>query len=134
AGSPPKAADYRELLEPNGIGFHQGRVENIDIAARRVWTVDGTGIRHELDYDLLIVALGSSTGAPLPGIAEFATRLNDPTEVKAAAGRIASIAERHGSVLVAGGGMTGIETAAELAGRYPELKLTLLTRDTIDQG
>ena len=53
--------------------------------------------------------LGSSTGAPLPGITEFATRLNDPAEIRAAAKRIESIAGQKGSVLVAGGGMTGIE-------------------------
>lgn len=133
-GARPDTAPYRELLEPKGITFHQGRVERLDVAARRVTTVDVSGGKHDLSWDLLVITLGSTTGAPLPGVAEHTVRLNDPEEIAAAAVRIAAIAERGGSVLVAGGGLTGIESASELAGRYPGLKVTLLSRDRIDNG
>lgn len=42
-----------------------------------------------------------------------------------------SIAARGGQVVVAGGGATGIETAAEVASAYPHLKVRLITREPV---
>jgi NADH dehydrogenase FAD-containing subunit len=74
-----------------------------------------------------VLALGSTTSAPLPGIAEHAVRLNNLHELRAASQQVRGLAERGGRILVAGGGMTGIEMATELAERFPTLRITLAT-------
>ena len=132
AGRNLASAPYRELLEPQGIAFRQARVGRIDPGARRVALIDDGGAGEELSYDLLIIALGSVTGAPLPGVAEHAIRLNDPEEIRRAAARIDMVAGRQGKMLVIGGGLTGIETVTELAESHPGLQLTLLTRGQLD--
>jgi NADH dehydrogenase FAD-containing subunit len=132
AGRSVASVPYRELLEPRGIAFRQARVERVDPDRRRVELADHGGGRQELPYDILIIALGSVTGAPIPGAAEHAIRLNDPEEVRHAAARIADVAARQGRLLVVGGGLTGIESATELAERHAGLRVTLATRGRLD--
>jgi NADH dehydrogenase len=106
-------ADYDTLLG-DGIRLIVGSVQRIEAADRRVVLASGA----ELDYDYLIYAVGSTGATPsaVPGAAEFSYRLADLES-----------AERLRDVLVAlpptapitviGAGLTGIETAAELAER-----------------
>lgn len=133
AGSPKRQLAYAPLLARRGVRFVEGRIEGIDLAAQTVSGRAAAGGRIELPFDELIVALGSFTAAPVPGVAEHAVRLDDIAAVTRAAGRLRAL-PAGSRVLVAGSGLTGIETAAELAGRYPALRVTMASRGRIGDG
>ncbi|MET8779684.1 FAD-dependent oxidoreductase [Nocardia sp. NPDC004654] len=119
-------ADHRipEMLDGTGVEFVRGWVTSVDPEARLV-TVDGDRV---LPYDELVYALGSATDTDkVPGVAEHAWTLNDPRTAHRFAGRLAAVAAQGGSVAVCGGGLTGIEAAAEIAERHPGLRVTLIS-------
>ncbi|UGT60856.1 NAD(P)/FAD-dependent oxidoreductase [Nocardia asteroides] len=106
------------LLEHTGITFRRGAATALDPDARTVAIDDGT----ILTYDTLIYALGSRTGtADIPGAREHAVPLDHPDRIAA---RLATAS----TVTVCGAGLTGIETAAEIAERHPEIAVTLISR------
>ncbi|MGW0639292.1 NAD(P)/FAD-dependent oxidoreductase [Nocardia salmonicida] len=116
--------DIPEILDGTGIEFVQGRVTAIDPAAQRV-QVDGAG---ELAYDELVYALGSTAETTLvSGVAEHTMTLDDPRRAHEFAGELATLAAEGGSVAVCGGGLTGIEAAAEIAESHPGLRVTLIS-------
>ncbi|MGW5053831.1 NAD(P)/FAD-dependent oxidoreductase [Actinokineospora sp. NPDC004072] len=100
-----------------GVDVTIGRVVGIDTDARVVALADG----GEVPYDTLVYALGSRGDLSTPGAAEHAYDVGSPT----AAARLRDRLQGGGSVLVVGGGLTGIETAAELA--RPGVGVTMLT-------
>src|SRR5947209_130782 len=105
-------ADYGELLG-EGIRLVVDTVDRIAAADRRVLLTSGT----ELDYDFLVYAVGSTGAIPrsVPGAGEFAypiTDLEGAQRLRYALADLPPVAP----VTVVGGGLTGIETAAELAG------------------
>jgi NADH dehydrogenase FAD-containing subunit len=120
-------ADHRlpALLAGTGIEFVRGWATALDPEARRV-TVDGT---RELHYDTLVYALGSGTDTSLvPGAEAHAFTLDDPRNAHRFAARLAELAATGGAVAVCGGGLTGIEAAAEIAESHPALDVTLISR------
>ncbi|MEV2222278.1 FAD-dependent oxidoreductase [Nocardia vinacea] len=119
-------ADNRipEILAGSGVEFVQGWATSIDPEAQQVY-VDGTGTLH---YDELIYALGSSTDTSIvPGAADHAWTLNDPRTAHRFSEHLAVVAADAGTVAVCGGGLTGIEAAAEIAESYPNLRVTLIS-------
>ncbi|MGV9615223.1 NAD(P)/FAD-dependent oxidoreductase [Nocardia xishanensis] len=119
-------ADYRipEILAGTGVEFVRGWATSVDPEARLV-TVDDDRV---LPYDELVYALGSATETErVPGVAEHAWTLNDPRAAHRFAGRLAEVAAQHGAVAVCGGGLTGIEAAAEIADQRPGLRVTLIS-------
>lgn len=121
--------DLADLCAGTSVRFVRARVLDVDTGARRVHTSEG-----ELAYDRLVVALGSSSGSPaLLGAAQHAHMI----DVEAHARRLAHALERSGPgarVVVVGAGATGIELAAEIADRRPELVVTLVTRGRLGAG
>jgi NADH dehydrogenase FAD-containing subunit len=111
-----------EVLKGTGIAFVPGRVAAIDTGARRVRLSGG----RELGYDKLVYALGTVTDTSVPGVAEHAYTFDDHTRALALAARLRSL--DGGTVAVAGGGLTGVEAATELAEQHPRLHVVLLTR------
>jgi NADH dehydrogenase FAD-containing subunit len=119
-------ADHRipALLEGTGVAFVQGWATAIDPMAREV-TVDGT---TRLPYDELIYALGSTADTSIvPGAADHAWTLDNPATAHRFGRRLAEVAGRGGTVAVCGGGLTGIEAAAEIAESHPGARVTLIT-------
>jgi NADH:ubiquinone reductase (H+-translocating) len=104
-------ADYDSLLG-EGIGLVIDAVDRIEAADRRVVLTSGA----ELDYDYLIYAVGSTGAMPptVPGAAEFAHSVADLESAQRLRYALADLPLRQ-PVTVVGGGLTGIETAAELA-------------------
>ena len=104
-----------DRLDGTGVDFVQGWVTGIDADAQTVRIDDAVTLR----YDTLVYALGSvaDTGA-VPGVDEFAYTLDCAQD----AGLLAEHLDRlsDGTVVVAGGGLTGIESAAEIAEQHPE--------------
>ncbi|MGW4849359.1 NAD(P)/FAD-dependent oxidoreductase [Nocardia brasiliensis] len=119
-------ADHRiaDILAGTGVEFVQGWATSLDPASGYV-LVDGT---RTLPYDELIYALGSSTDTDIvPGAADHAWTLNDPRAAHRFAERLNVVAAQGGTVAVCGGGLTGIEAAAEIAENHPGLRVTLIS-------
>jgi len=118
----------RALLER--VQFFLGDVESVDLGARRVRVAhgsDGHRHSHELDYDHLVVALGSTTNFfGLPGLEEHALTMKSLGDAIALRNRVIAnleeadteCADRAGrraaltGFVVAGGGFAGVETLA----------------------
>ncbi|MCC5698024.1 FAD-dependent oxidoreductase, partial [Klebsiella pneumoniae] len=84
-----------------------------------------------LHYDTLLYALGSRTGATAaPGVAEHAHTV---AELDGAL-RLREAVEQADTVAVVGGGLTGAETATELAESFPQVKTALFTAGPIGEG
>lgn len=113
AGSGTAAVDYGTLLG-EGIRLVVDSAERINSADRTIELASGT----VFDYDYLIYAVGSTGAVPatVPGAVEFAYPI---AEFEHAARLRNALDELHpdAPVTVVGAGLTGIETASELAGR-----------------
>jgi NADH dehydrogenase len=111
AGSGNAAVDYGTLLG-EGVRLVVDNAERIDTTAGTVELTSGT----VLDYDYLIYAVGSTGDVPaaVPGAREFAYPI---AEFEHAERLRDALDELHpdAPVTVVGGGLTGIETASELA-------------------
>ena len=117
------AAPLIELFEATGVRYIQGRVETIRTAADEIDVVDVQGTRTTYKYDRLILAAGSTLNRPaIPGLSEFSFSVDQRDEASAFEVHLQSLARRPASaardtVVVAGGGFTGIELATELPAR-----------------
>lgn len=111
AGDDIAVTPYSKLFRSLPIEFVRARVTHIDRERRVVTASSG-----ELPYDRLIYALGSSS-AGLNGL-RAAKNIRE---------------QLHGarSVAVIGAGLTGIESAAEIAERFPDAKVSLFDSNTI---
>jgi NADH dehydrogenase len=105
------------------VGTFVGSVEAIDLEGRRVRVSHGDGHCHELPYDHLVLALGSSTNFfALPGVEECALTVRSVDDAMVLRNRIINILEEANSecsagvrqplmtFLVAGAGFAGVET------------------------
>jgi len=111
------------LFDSVGVRFVQGTAEHIDELARTVGYRDDAGRWSTLSYDRLILAAGSQLSRPkVPGLEdhafdvdqiEAAVRLEN--HLKSLGSRPESIARN--TVVVVGGGFTGIETSTEMPAR-----------------
>lgn len=113
------------LLERAGARLVVGWAEHLDLAARTV-QVGGAC----LSWDRLVLALGSHSGRrDVPGATEHAWALQSE-DVPALAARLRALPV-GARVMVVGGGLTGIEAAAEIKESFPHLRVHLLSRGAI---
>ena len=132
--------------------FHQAEIESIDVVNREVVLVyPGRRDYRSIPYDHLVIALGSGADlSVLPGMAEHAFGFKTLGDALALRNHLIALLERAEveedpaqkremlTFVVAGGGYTGVEVAAEIndfigeaAGSYPhvdprEVKVILL--------
>ncbi len=111
------------LLAGTGVDLVVAQVTGIDPVQRRV-RLDASP--HYLAYDTLVYALGSTSDVSTPGVREHAFTVTDAGSAARLAACVRGLAPGS-PVAVVGGGLTGIETAAELAAAHPYLPVTLLT-------
>ncbi|MEV6227362.1 FAD-dependent oxidoreductase [Saccharopolyspora shandongensis] len=112
-----------ELLDGTGARFVQGWVTAVDAAAKTV-RIDDDQVLH---YDTLVYALGSvADTSAVPGVEDHAYTLSSAQDAELLADRLGRLGS--GTVVVGGSGLTGIESAAEIAERHPELNVVLLGR------
>ncbi|MGW1186163.1 NAD(P)/FAD-dependent oxidoreductase [Streptomyces drozdowiczii] len=119
------AMSVPEMLEGTGARFVRGWVTAVDAAARTVRVDDD----RVLPYDTLVYALGGvSDTSEVPGADDHAYTLSGVEDAELLAGRLETLGGGNGSgtVVVVGNGLTGIESAAEIAERYPRLDVVLL--------
>jgi NADH dehydrogenase len=119
AGTHHATADYRSMLG-EGIRLVVDAAVRIDIAEHKVALTSGT----VLHFDYLVYAVGSTAVTPpaVPGAAEFAYPI---AEFEHAERLRDALGELHpdAHVTVVGAGLTGIETASELAAQSRHVTL-----------
>ncbi|KAM9700223.1 ferroptosis suppressor protein 1 isoform 7-T7 [Menidia menidia] len=103
--------------ETFGDAFVQGRVDRIDPDRQRVVLMGG----RELQYSHLVLSTGSD--GPFPG--RFTAEASLQSGLHAYEDLLQQIRAAD-SVLVVGGGSTGVEMAAEIKTEYPEKKVVLV--------
>lgn len=121
AGGGSADRPYERILAGSGVRFVQAGVERI-AAGELGWTGGG------LSFDGLVIALGSMVDRDrVPGVRDHALCVGNADEVGPLTRRLADLALRDGTIAVVGGGLTGVETASELAERLPGLRVRLVT-------
>lgn len=119
----------QDIFQATGVVFIQGMVEDIDVANQQV-SVIGAGTdtsRRSIAYDRLILAAGSRLNCPpIPGLEEHTFNVDQiagAAELEAHIHGLINYRESAGrnTVVVAGAGFTGIETAAEMPARLREV-------------
>ncbi|KAK1182977.1 FAD-dependent oxidoreductase [Streptomyces sp. NBS 14/10] len=122
-GQPLAELSVPELLEGTGARFVRGWVTAIDADAKTV-RIDDDRI---LEYDTLVYGLGGvADTSAVPGVEDYAYTLNSAQDAEVLADRLARLG--GGTVVVGGSGLTGVESAAEIAERHPELDVVLVGR------
>ncbi len=117
------AAPLSELFAELNIHFIAGSAERIDAKQKSVWYRDSQGNVTLAAYDRLIVATGSQTRRPaIAGLAEFAFDIDQLESAQIFENHLDSLALRpstpeRNTLVVCGGGFTGIELATELPAR-----------------
>ncbi|MFF9068299.1 NAD(P)/FAD-dependent oxidoreductase [Streptomyces sp. NPDC014891] len=120
----------RDIYAGTGVRLRPARVTSVDVDRR---TVDVTGEQgaETLGYDSLVYALGSTAGAlDVPGAAEHAHGVSGRQDALRLRARLAGL-EPGATVLIVGGGLTGIEAATEIAEARPDLDVALAARGTV---
>ncbi|MEU3878004.1 MULTISPECIES: FAD-dependent oxidoreductase [Streptomyces] len=128
AGRPGVTHPYSGLLRGTGIEHVAARAADLDLQARSVRTDDG----RTLSYDRLVYALGSVTDTSGVEDAQDTGQLIHTAESAGALHQ--RLVGAPGRVSVVGGGLTGIELAAEIAEAHPAWEVRLLTSDVVGAG
>ncbi|MFH9587910.1 NAD(P)/FAD-dependent oxidoreductase [Streptomyces luteogriseus] len=130
AGQEIEAPRLADVFAGTAVRLRRARVTTVDPERQVVAVADADG-GGELGYDTLLYALGSH-GAEhgVPGVAEHAFGVATRPSALRLRERLDSLSKRDGggSVLVVGDGLTGIETATEIAESRPGLSVTLVAR------
>ncbi|MGA0597723.1 NAD(P)/FAD-dependent oxidoreductase [Enterovirga sp. CN4-39] len=116
-------APLGDVLGAIEVTFVQGEVEEVDTVARSIGILEAAGTRRSLTYDRLVITTGSRLfRPPIPGLEEHGfsvDQLEDAIELDrhldGLGARPASLG--RDTVVVAGGGFTGIEVATEMPAR-----------------
>ena len=120
-------APLGELFEAVGIHFIQGSADTIDAQGRSVSYTDNHGQLQRITYDRLILAAGSQVARPaVPGLVEYAFDVDQMESAIRLEQHLLGLAALPASparntVVVCGGGFTGIETATEMPARLRAL-------------
>ncbi|WP_405693309.1 NAD(P)/FAD-dependent oxidoreductase [Streptomyces sp. NBC_01185] len=118
---------FIEMFAGTGVELRLAEVTGVD-ADRRTVAVSGTEGTEELAYDSLVYALGSGWNTQdVPGITEHAHDVSGRPGALRLRERLAAL-DAGQPVLVVGGGLTGLETATELAEARPDLDVALAAR------
>ena len=126
AGRPVREHTLADALRGSSVELVVGRVGAI-VPERHELQL--TGRPAPLRYDTLVLAAGSGPQLHrVPGVADHAIPVSTLDGASELAKRVPDVAADHGAATVVGGGLTGIETATELAEAHPDLRVRLLTK------
>ncbi|MEU0250224.1 FAD-dependent oxidoreductase [Streptomyces sp. NPDC006235] len=129
AGRDIEAPQLADVFAGTGIRLRVARVTAVDPERRVVAVADADG--GDLGYDTLVYALGShGDDHGVPGVAEHAFDVAARPSALRLRERLDGLGGRGGggSVVVVGDGLTGIETATEIAEARPGLSVALIAR------
>jgi NADH:ubiquinone reductase (H+-translocating) len=120
-------APLLDVLKAIDVVYVQGNAETVDTNSRTVQVTSAKGTRKTLSYHRLVVATGSRLFRPnIPGLAEHGFSVDQLDDAIALDKHLHALAERpakngRDTVVVAGGGFTGIEAATEMPARLREI-------------
>lgn len=120
-------APLQDVLKAIDVVYVQGHAEAIDTKSGIVEIAATQGARKKLSYDRLVVATGSRLFRPnVPGLAEHGFSVDQLDDAIALDRHLHKLSSRPASkarntVVVAGGGFTGIEAATEVPSRLREI-------------
>lgn len=109
-----------ELLAAIGVRHVRGLVETINASAKTVIVAKNDGSRMTMDYDRFVLATGSELFRPaVPGLEEFAFDVDRLEAAESLDLHLRKLGQRpataaRDTVVIAGGGLTGLETATEM--------------------
>jgi len=117
------AAPLGELFAAVGVDFLKGAANQIDVQGKKVGYVDANGAQQVISYDKLVLATGSRLATfNTPGVTEFAFDVDQMESAIRLENHLKGLVNQpesaaRNTVVVAGGGFTGIETATEMPAR-----------------
>src|SRR5256885_6767290 len=120
-------APLLDVLKAIDVVYVQGSAEAVDTKSRAVEIKTSRGTRKTLSYDRLVVATGSRLFRPnIPGLAEHGFSVDSLDDAVALDKHLRALADRpavngRDTVVVAGGGFSGIEAATGMPGRLREI-------------
>jgi NADH:ubiquinone reductase (H+-translocating) len=124
AGETVRSRPRARMFRGTGVENITATAAGIDLDAHTV-TFTG-GQQAPLPFDRLVYAAGSRSSVHLvPGAVDYSYTLDTAASSHLLAQALGQQPTSH--LLVVGGGLTGIQTAAEAAERYPEATITLLS-------
>lgn len=119
---------YSKLLGRK-VEFIQASAQEIDLDAGVVKLAFGG--QQSVGFDRMNYTVGSGVElSAVPGVAEYAYSVNDVASARRLSHALAHAAEAS-RVSVVGAGLTGIEVASEIAGKYPHLRVTLISSGSV---
>ena len=140
-------APLTDLFAELDITFIAGHAEQIDTTAKTVLYRMSNGAHATASYDRLILATGSQTKRPaIAGLADYAFDIDQLESAQVFERHLDSLALRpstpeRNTVVVCGGGFTGIELATELPARLrarfgddTEIKIVVVEREPVIGG
>ena len=127
AGQDLKPRPLSEMFAGTGVELRLAKVTGVDVDRKTVAVIDANGA-EELAYDTLVYALGSGWNAQgVPGTAEHAYEIASRPGALRLRERLARL-DAGQTVVVVGGGLTGLEAATEIAEARPDLDVALAAR------
>lgn len=116
-------APLSQVLDAVDVVYVQGRVEKIDTQAHSIEIIPADGRPYGMAYDRLVLATGSELFRPgIPGLSEHGFSVDNLSDAMVLDRHLTGLANRPSSdardtVVVAGGGFTGLEVATEMPAR-----------------
>ena len=120
-------ASLLDVFNAIDVVYVRGSAETVDTQARVVQVANGNGTGKSLSYDRLVVATGSRLFRPsIPGLAEHGFSVDSLDDAVALDKHLHDLAKRpatngRDTIVVVGGGFTGIEAATEIPGRLRDI-------------
>ena len=126
-GQTLKPRPFKEIFAGTGVELRFAKVTGVDVDRKSVAVVHANG-SDELGYDTLVYALGSGWNAQgVPGTAAHAYEIAGRPGAMRLRERLARL-DAGQTVVVVGGGLTGVEAATEIAEARPDLDVALAAR------
>jgi NADH dehydrogenase len=126
-GQDLKPRPFSEMFAGTGVELRLAKVTGVDVDSKTVAVIDANGT-EELAYDTLVYALGSGWNAQgVPGTAEHAYEIASRPGAIRLRERLARL-DAGQTVVVVGGGLTGLEATTEIAEARPDLDVALVAR------
>ncbi|MCF4998543.1 NAD(P)/FAD-dependent oxidoreductase [Pseudomonas syringae] len=121
------AAPLGELFDAVGVRFIKGAADTIDTQQKSVGYTDASGAKQVFNYDKLVLASGSGLAmSSTTGVAQYAFDVDQIEAAIRLEQHLEALANQpqskaRNTVVVAGGGFTGIETATEMPRRLRKI-------------
>ncbi|MFW6569980.1 NAD(P)/FAD-dependent oxidoreductase [Acinetobacter baumannii] len=115
--------DISELLSVVGVKFLAGWVNKIDVNQQTIEVATTDGNKQNLSYDRFVLATGSTTFMPpIPGLKEYGFSVNTLEDAEKLDQHLKNLVNKpvnaaRNTVVVAGGGLSGLETVTEMPER-----------------